>query len=391
MKSNKKLTTGKYDDRILTFISRYDIWASIGIFLVLAIHLVNYVFTNGSYYTSKFNFNRTESLYDHSQYNINKNSFSGYIEDPDLYSLAGVRYLKGEDPTNINFELQPLTKYLFGLSILLTGNTAYFQTGTGIILLLVLYKIGRSVFPIKTLALIPPLLLSLDLLFKEQLIIPFLDLFQTLTIQLFLLSLLSSVKNGSYVWPMFWLGVIALSKSFLIGVSVFFCGFSFIILKNRLTAADYIRSIWISVLTYLAGYSVYFSHHNAIDFLKLHVDIIRLYRSYVPEYPKGEIFRIIITGDWKRWFGDFGYAKTTQWTFLWPVGLLGTILSVLSLMKRMNDSILLLSLWTTGYLVTISLKLVFPRYLLPVLPEFYLLLTYSLFSIFFRKYYAYRN
>ena len=44
------------------------------------------------------------------------------IDDSTLYIYAGFSYLNGQDPTTINFEHPPLTKYLLGWSLALFNN-----------------------------------------------------------------------------------------------------------------------------------------------------------------------------------------------------------------------------------------------------------------------------
>jgi len=61
--------------------------------------------------------------YSRSQY-VRGEAARNKIDDATLYTYAGYTYIKGEDPTNINFEHPPLAKYWIGFSYLLTGNPA---------------------------------------------------------------------------------------------------------------------------------------------------------------------------------------------------------------------------------------------------------------------------
>jgi len=173
---------------------------------------------------------------------------------------------------------------------------------------------------------------------------------------------------------MIWLGIGALSKSFSIGVLVFWISLFWLLWQKRSLLKNYLRnSIW-AVVVYFLGYLMFFVTGNGlIDFFWLHWRILKLYASYVPEYPKGEILRIIFLGKWREWYDSFGLMKVKTWSILWPVGFLAV---VANFFRPKKNFAMLLSFWSLIYLVFIGLRLVFPRYLMVVLPNFYLLLAY---------------
>jgi len=146
------------------------------------------------------------------------------------------------------------------------------------------------------------------------------------------------------------------------------------------TGADYcppcLPPLAVAVITYLFGYTMFFvAGHTLLDFLTLHVNTLRLYRSYVPEYPKGEIFRIIATGQWRTWWGDKGLVPSPFYTPLWTIGLVSALYLALCRQVRQHHVLILHLVWVFLVLGFISLRLVFPRYLLPLLPSLYLLLV----------------
>lgn len=361
----------KYDDILFFFL----------IFIIL-INLGNFLYRNKEIYLQKFDTKKYELLYEHSQYKVLSSEYKGNIDDQDLYSLAGVKYLNFTDPSEINFELQPLTKYLFGISILIFGNANVFQLIVGLSLLLVVYLSGRILFAEKSIALLPSLILGFDRLFKEQIVNSYLDLFQTLTLYiLFLLGYFALKKNKLFPITLFWLGIVALSKSFSTGIVAFIVMLLFILIQNKNLVKTYlINSIW-AVLVYFLGYLVFFFYHGITDFFFLHIKILKLYKSYVPEYPKGEIFRIMLMGKWKKWWDDFGLANVASWSYLWPLGFSGLIISIYQITRKMNEFVLLLVSWSIIYLFSVSLRLVFPRYMMPVLPSFYILLVFSFYNL----------
>lgn len=313
----------------------------------------------------------------------NSTEFGGNIDDPELYTYAGITYLTGISPASINWETQPLTKYIFGISTSLFGTPLIAQLIIGLLILVSLYLLGRKVFPIY-IAVIPPILLMLDPLFRDQLTHTYLDLSVTLFILLWLLYL------GSKSMQKFWwvggviLGSLSLSKSFSLGILAALVGFLHIYLNFRAKDLfEYFKTLLLSVFMYLLGYVMFFVNgHTLMDFARLHLNILRMYKSYVPEYPKGEIFRIIVTGQWRTWWGDKGLVVSPFWSPLWMAGLIFSVYIGLSRRMRLKEALRLHLIWILLALTFISLRLVFPRYLLPVLPSLHLMLVYGIYRIF---------
>ena len=142
--------------------------------------------------------------------------FLGNIDDPELYTLVGERYLEGKSPTSLNWESQPLTKYLFGLSSALFGTPLPVQLVLGLLTLIALYYLARALLP-PYLSLIPPILLAIDPLFRDQLVRPYLDLSVTFFALLWLLYLGQRGQTKWYLGGII-LGALALSKSFSLGI-----------------------------------------------------------------------------------------------------------------------------------------------------------------------------
>lgn len=303
-------------------------------------------------------------------------NFGGNIDDPELYVLSGSHYLTGSSPVSINWELQPLTKYLFGFASAFTGNPMIIQYFMAVISLVLLYFVCRQ-FMSLTLSLLPPLLLLVDPLFIDQLNAPYLDLSVVMWLLLYLLFLSRRKYQIDWWWGGVALGALALSKSFSLGIIVAGLG---AIVMYRSSLSFYIKSALIAILIYCLGYIMFFMRGGSIaDFVTLHFDILRFYKSYVPEYPKGEIFRLIFTGEWRTWWGDKGLVASPLYSLLWPLSTITTFFAITQ--KKLRQKLSIHLLWIFISLGFISLRLLFPRYLLPVLPSMYLVLVYSLSQI----------
>lgn len=302
--------------------------------------------------------------------------FDGNINDPDLFTLSGWYYLRGADPTSINPELQPLTKYFFGISTLIFGSPLIVQWLMGLALIVTLLIVSREILP-KIIFILPAVLLLSDKLFLAELKEPYLDLSITLFVNLYLYCLYKFKTTKTYLYPaMILLGLTALSKSFSLGILAAITGFTYLLLVDQKLVVIFLKTLWVPVATYLLGYiAFFFYHHNPIDIITLHIDILRLYKSYVPEYPKGEIFRIIFSGKWRQWFGDFGLANVPEWSIFWPISLVASFITILVKKLHTNNYILLHLIWIIIYLIFVSFRLVFPRYLGPILPSMYIVFS----------------
>jgi len=301
--------------------------------------------------------------------------FRGNINDPDLFQLAGHTYVKWESPTAINWEQQPLIKYFFGLIIVLGVNPLFAQYLFAIGIAVLIYYCAKHIFHLSPfIALVPLALFALDPLFHEQLRFTYLDLGLTFFVQLYLyLFWLWTQGKKRIVSAGIVLGLAALAKSFSIGIVLGAVSLSYLFFVNKKLIKNYLLSLWQPIAIYLLGYTMFFVYHGPADFVTLHIDILKFYKSYVPEYPKGEIFRLIFTGQWRIWWDDKGLIPSPSWSLAWPLALLASFATIFQKKLRQNSFVLLHLTWIVIYLLFSSLRLVFPRYLLPILSSLYFL------------------
>lgn len=340
-----------------------------------------YLFFNLELYQHGFDQSKWQDVYNHSQYCVPNCEFRGNIDDPELYALAGYHLVTGADPSQINPEVQPLTKYFFGLSILYFGSALPVQLIFGALCLILLYQLAQRILG-DYLALIPPLLLAIDPLFRDQLVRPFIDLSLTFWILLYLTFLSHHNHRSAWWWGGIVLGALALSKSFSYGILFSLIALiTFYLQKTQSSAWLLLRVFGVAAMTYLAGYLAFFVHGNSIsDFILLHYQTLRLYKGYVPEYPKGEIFRLIFSGQWRTWWGDKGLITSPFYSYAWPLALgayFGTIVTRLREHGQLRIHLVVI----TVVLLFIASRLMFPRYLLPILPSLYLVLAYLLHTL----------
>ena len=354
--------------------------------LILSLLFLNIsfqIFSNWKFYTAKFNPNVLEKIYRYSQFAPDPNDRKLIIEDNDLFAYSGYLYVKGVSPSVIQIEHPPLTKYIFGLSILFFDNPNVAQIFFGIGLLVVLYLIGYRVLRSHTWSLLPPLILSFDGNFQNQFRLSYLDLSHAFFISCAILFFLKSASNKRYyLLTSIFLGAALMSKymGFVIVPLLFF--YTFFARKEDFKKFTY--SLILVPTIYLLNFTALFLRGGNIfyNFFDLHLQIFRLYRSYLPDYPWGEIWRLLATGQWRVWFGNSQFIRVSEWNIFWPLTLLSLIITVFMIKKSKNEAFILVTLFSLLYLFTSSFHVIFPRHLLIYLPFGYLLLTFMAKIIF---------
>jgi hypothetical protein len=85
--------------------------------------------------------------------------------------------------------------------------------------------------------------------------------------------------------------------------------------------------------------------------------------------PKAKWCASLSTGQWQTWFGDFGYRTVSEWWWLWPAGLISQLILTWQTFRRnLNPATKWLLIWSWIYFISLIPRLVFPRYLLPLIP-----------------------
>lgn len=327
-----------------------------------------------------YNPDLTEQAYLHSQYNLKNAEFYGNIDDDVLYSYAGYRYIHGADPGTINPETPFGFKYLYGLSILIFANTIAVQIIFSLIGILLVYLIIKNVTKDPVMGLLGVVLLVLDKQYVYQTFHSFLDLpLAVLILGLIYLLHRFSQKLNFYrvVILSSLLGIIAVTKLPVTALILYLV----LITGNKNLRRMWLPLAGIVALVYLIIFAVFFYYHPApADFIKLHIDTIRLYRSYLPQYPPGQIWNILLSGHWWTWWGK-GTIKVEDWWWLWPVSTFSLITTWYFGKINKQPVLFILSGFSLLYLLSNSFHVVFPRYIVTILPLLVISLVYSMVEL----------
>lgn len=357
------------------------LWLYIAILLFFLWPLSEFIWQNKEVYLKKYNDKEYAYLYQHSQFAENHDNRKFIMEDWDVYTYAGWHYVKGENPAEIDFPVPPLGKIFIGLSIKLFGNQNIGQLFWGIGVLFIIYLLSQEILKNRLCSLVAAGLVSIEPLFREQLTHSMLDIIQLFGI---LGVLFLAVKPAKSFWRILGIGLFI---GLVVSVKVWFTSalllivFSFYELKQKKDIKAIVLIGLFGFIVYLISYWKYFFNgRHLFDFAKLQFEILKWYRDYHPNYPKFEIWRLIFTGSWRTWWGSEPFIKVSQWWQGWPIAVSGTILSTIIWLKKKkkNKGLKLLILWTVLYLAFNSTHIIFPRYLLLVLPTMWIITLYGI-------------
>jgi len=214
------------------------------------------------------------------KYSAYTSGTSNFLSDDELYAFVGWQYLNGVPPDDpFNSAHPPLAKYLIGLSELIFTNQALLGFMLSISTLILAYLISRrftSVFPI---ALLSPLIISLDKMYIRFSTIAMLDIYPTFFAALALFLLLLSEKK--WATPMLYVTIgLAISCKWTAAFLIFLPPAYYLLTGKRLHLKRYPLYLAIAALAYASTYAVTFiSGKNLLDLIALQYQMLTVHRG----------------------------------------------------------------------------------------------------------------
>jgi len=352
-------------------------------FLIILVTFIIRLAPHVEVFSQKFNFQAIDKIYQQSQFAENPSDRKVTIQDWDLYPYAGFIYLTRGELNQVNIEHPPLGKYLFGLSILIFGNTTIIQIPLALIFLLLCFLISVKVLRSKSLALLVPLGVIFEKSFVEQTTHSLLDLFQSTMVALSIWLVISKKLDKKVkVFLGLTLGAVAsikypavaiiLTLSFIVHLAV---------IKGKGKINQALGIVLIAILFYLLTYAPLFLQQGMGGFINLQIKALKMHLSHVPEYKPFAPLKVMFLNQWPVWWDKTNpIHQTGEWNILWPF--LGTamLLSPLFcwLYKIKTKSNLIIFLFSWFYFIFINSRLFFPSYLFLILPYLYLFLLWEI-------------
>lgn len=363
--------------------------------------------------TQTTNYDELREVWLHSQYNLNQGyEFEGNMVDRHLYTFTALSYIRGIDLLEINWETPPLGKYLVGWGFLITGNIMAAQWIFILVMMVLIVGLGLKIGLKQVWVIVPLSVLVTDGLFSEYA--------RYVHMEFFLASfsmggLWLFLRKKKKWWHFLLLGALVggmmTTKMFAVGVAFGTYAAIVEIWKSGIRKDQFRQTIigfgWLVLgvlVVFLSSYYQLLVRHGVFELLKLQWRILRLYRGYLPDYPWFEIWRILLVGRWRTWFADPLVQPVKTYWWVWPLSLVLVGISGFFKIKKFWDikrikgknsdqNFLVILGWVIVYLGFSSIHVVFPNYLLTILPLLYILGTKGLVEILMllTKYFDTRN
>lgn len=359
-------------------------------FLLIIFIIVNIsipIFKTINKYTSRDIWQRYPALkfaYEDSQY-ANKHP-KGWISDEPVNTYAGAAYVKGVSPILIAADTPPLGRYLIGLSSLVFNNENIITLISGIGALIFMYLVGTQIYNSRLMALIPPALLSIEPLFKNQFVYtPLLDIMQLM----FLLSFFYFFNIGLcrkkhylrfFIICNFLIGCFISTKFFMSGITLIAAAIVVLLYNfDKKKIAFYILTLPIAVIVLLGSYSrVLFDNPNIIKFVGIQKWVYMYHKSQLI-YPFS-VWPLIFFNKWYVWWGNKRVISEEQWMITWPIITTASLFTSFYYFLRKTPKkkeIEILFVWVIFYLMFSSIGQITARYLVILLPVMYLITIFG--------------
>lgn len=356
------------------------------LFLVIVYNFSSVIRQNKDKYLANNYWQKFPSLKQTYYGSIYKNKYGTWVHDEILYSYIGGALIKGASPILLNPEVPPFGTYLIGISALIFSNQNIIIAIFGVLTLLLMYLIGKQIYNSNLIALLPPLFISFEPIFRNQFFYtPLLDIIQ-LT---FLLSIFyffnKSIHGDNY--KKYYLIVIVLLGFFIstkfYGTGIAIVGALIAALFLNFNKKRFIFFLCLLPLSIIILYATYF--RVLIDGYPFHRFLgiqkwIYLYNMGHLTQPF-TIWPLLFFNQWHVWFGNIPIITDSQWLITWPIFTTISLLTMFSyffLFKKKKKEIEILFLWVAMYIILMSFVQISARYFVILIPVLYLVGVYGL-------------
>ncbi len=332
-------------------------------------------------YRHRLDFNKIEDRYFKSQWVIPESKHP--VGDDILYIYAGVKYLRGTDPSLLVAEHPPLGKNLVGLSALYLGNEYYFSLLSGIFALITFYLLAKSLTGDKRISLLLTVFLGLEPLIVANYFLALFDLLMLGFLNLFFYFLITANDRNS-LRNMFLanlvLGLIISTKFFGLMLPVLGAALLYLAVSGKpLVLAQYILALPVAFIVYAGSYFQYFlKGHSPLEFLKLQKWIYVFHTEGRKAFLglNGSLPLLLFRG---RFYTDtVRTVRENHHSLVWAISSLALPVALPFRIKSVlagNRPLLLPLLWLGLYGLMQLFSFTNARYLILMLPYIYLSLT----------------
>jgi hypothetical protein len=295
-----------------------------------------------------------------------------FLSDSDVHIGAAYMYVKGADPTVYHFEHGPLMKYLYGVTILLTGNPFHLEVLFGILYVLLSYTFAWKIFRSIPVAIATSVLLLIDPVFRNLTADASFELGQASFMLGYGLSVLFLRKN--YVLQGILLGLFASAKFWGAVPFFMFMFHGYLYFKKQFNARAFIKHLLVAFLTYATTYlQAFVIRDGMFNIFWYQLRVIKFWFQHSSASMPFSSVTLFLGGFYKSWWGSDEIIRSQIWSIAWPASFVITLSATI---KRLLGRVLTLKILAgalpIGYLLYLGIQAPFPRYFILLLPFFYM-------------------
>lgn len=342
----------------------------------------------GKYFSSNYavSYPSLQKIYYDSIY---KDKHGGFVPDEILYSYIGGALVRGKSPIFLNPEVPPFGTYIIGLSTVVFNNQHIIMVIFAALSLFMMFMVGKQIYPSKLIALISPLLLSFEPIFKNQLIYtPLLDIIQ-LTILLTIFYLLNKSMQTKNKF-LFYIVLVNIFLGFFISTKFFGTGVTVVV---AILAPFFIHKEWkrfaMALLTMPIAVIILYA-----NYFKVLIDGYPLNRflgiqKWIFMYNKGHLMKplsvwpLLFVNKWYLSYGKQLVSSDSQWLISWPIiTVVSFIAALVHFLKRISKrEVEPLFFWAASYLLLMSFVDASARYFVILIPVLYIIAVYGIVQL----------
>jgi len=348
------------------------------VILFILIFVVSYF--NRWIFVYKFEPEYWENYYYTSQWNIPNSK--RVISDGGVYRYIGYRLVNGENPFNVDYWVPPMGKYWYGIGAKYLTNPYFISYVFYLLSIGVFYLISNQFFKKNNTKWLALYLWALNPLIVEQIGQTMLDLPLTLFFLVHVYYLFKFEKEDStntLIIAGIFLGLFAGTKPAYFVPMIGLIDWWWIWRSRK---SNRIKNLFLYLFFVIGGYvlayTCYFlAHPNPIPWIRLHEKVINFHKNSGISHDVINIFRTIFLDRYKGFWVGGKMMIFESWSLILPIGtilLMNNILFFKKIIKK-EAKVVYLSLIGVGYIL-MCLKIDFwPRYLVPLVPIFILLIA----------------
>lgn len=296
-----------------------------------------------------------------------------FLSDSDIHIASGYLYSQGNNPIKYNFQHPPFIKYLFGTSIQFFGNPLFIQVILGGIFCAFIFILGTRMTKNSTIGFLAAILTMIDPVFWHVTELALLDLGQAVGILIYIYLVLYHPKK--YIFRGIVLGLTCASKFWAPPLYFYLALFIRDFVRKKIELKSFFYELLIAIIIFATVYmKTFIDDKFMFNIVIFELKVIKYWIHHSVSTVPGSELILFLSGYISSWWGSKSIIRSDVWSIFWPISFIASLifLARYKYFKRNFQDLIIMTLIITIYLFYMSLQAPFVRYLIVVIPFFYI-------------------